>query len=597
MQKKPTSSFAKFLIWKYKHTSERQFINILSAVVGFIAGLAAIFLKNFTYFIKVLLEGRYIGSVHKLFYFAFPVIGLLIVILIKKYVIKKKMGHGIPATLYSISKLKSIMPSRQMWAYLITGPFTVGFGGSVGLEGPTVVTGAAIGSNFGRFFHMNQATRTLLVGAAAAGAISSIFKAPIAGIVFAVEIFSLDLTLFSMVPLLIAATVAVLTSYFFFGDDVLFHYPTQNGAFDFTDALFYSLLGVFTAMVSLYFNKVYFAIGKFFERFDGVYKRLIIGGLLIGVIVFLVPPLYGEGYETVNQLLKGNIQAIVSTNYLNIIIKNEWLIIAFLMGLVIFKVIAMSITFGAGGVGGIFAPTLFTGSVAGYVFAYFTNSLGVLNHQFSTSNFALVGMAGLMAGVMQAPLTAIFLIAEISNGYSLLVPIMITTSISFVIVRHYIPHNIYASQLAKQGKLITHDKDKKVLMLMELDKVIETNFIILNPEMDLGEIVNSAVRKSSRNHFPVVNDEHEFLGIITLDDIRGIMFDTKMYTKLKAASLLQTCPEIINYDTDSMEEVMEKFKVSSAWNLPVIKDGKYFGFISKSRLLSAYRRKLISVTA
>ncbi|RLD29922.1 MAG: chloride channel protein [Bacteroidetes bacterium] len=585
----------RFLIWKYKHIPDRQFIYILSVVIGLLAGLGAVALKNLTHFIQKLLEGGFIKDIHHVFYFIFPIIGLVFVFLTIKYIINKKVGHGIPSTLYAISKQKGIMPRYQMWASLITAPLTVGFGGSVGLEGPTVATGAALGSNFARLFHLNQTARTLLIGCAAAGAMSSIFKAPIAAIIFAVEIFSLELTIASMMPLLLASISAILTSYFFFGDDVLLHFQIQD-KFELNDVLFYILLGISSAIASIYFSKMYFAVDAFFKRFKNPYKRLIIGGVIIGIIVFFIPPLFGEGFETVNNVLKGNIAEVTTNNVFNTVSDNIWIIIALLVGLVTFKVIAMALTFGAGGVGGVFAPTLFTGSISGYVLAMIINYSNIFNHQLSLTNFAMVGMAGLMAGVLQAPLTAIFLIAEITGGYELFIPLMIVASISFLITKKYIPHNIYVSELAKRGELITHDKDKNVLMLLDIDKVIETNFISLYPEMSLGEVVNNAVAKSSRNHFPVVNENNEFLGILTLNDIRSIMFDKNLYETIKVRSLMHSASDIIYYKKDSAEEILNKFKGSGAWNLVVIKDGKYYGFISKSRLLTAYRRQLINFT-
>jgi CIC family chloride channel protein len=595
----PVSSkkiFLKFLKWRYHHISNTQFTNIASAVIGLLAGLGAVILKNLTHFIQNSLEGEFIKEMHQVFYFIFPIIGLLIVLLIIKYAIRKKVGHGIPSTLYAISKQKGIMPRHQMWASLITAPITVGFGGSVGLEGPTVATGAALGSNFARFFHLNQTTRTLLIGAAAAGAMSSIFKAPIAAIVFAVEIFSLELTLASMIPLLLASITAILTSYFFLGDDVLLHFNLVD-KFVLNDVLFFVFLGVVSAMASIYFSKVYFGIGDLFKKLANPYMRLLIGGLLLGVVVYFVPPLFGEGYETINNVLRGNVIDVVGDNIFEVITDNTWLIILFLGGLIAFKIVATSLTFGAGGIGGVFAPTLFTGSITGYVFALIVNSSNFFSHHLSLTNFAMVGMAGLMAGVLQAPLTAIFLIAEITGGYELFVPLMIVASISFIVSKKYIPHNIYASELAKKGQLFTHDKDKNVLMMLDLDKLIEKNFVLLHPEMTLGDVVNKAVAKSSRNHFPVVNDEKEFLGILTINDIRSIMFDKDSYDTVKVGSLMHAASDIIYYEKDSAEEILNKFKRCGAWNLVVIKDGKYFGFISKSRLLTAYRRKLIIVTS
>ncbi len=585
----------KFLKWKYRHISNNQFINIVSAVIGLLAGLAAVTIKNLTHFIQELLEGEFIKEIHSGFYFIFPILGLLIVLLCIKYIVRQPVEHGIPSTLYAISKLKGLIPRRQMWASLLTAPLTVGFGGSVGLEGPTVATGAAIGSNFSRVFHLNQTSRTLLIGAAAAGAMSSIFKAPIAGILFAVEIFSLELTFASMIPLLLASITAILTSYFFFGDEVLLHFQVQD-KFQLTDVTFYILLGVASSLVSIYFSKVYFGVSDFFKRYKNPYKRLMIGGILLGTIVYFVPPLFGEGFVTINNVLKGNIDDVVVNNIFNTASDNIWVIVTLLVGLVLFKVVAMSFTFGAGGVGGVFAPTLFTGSIAGYLIALVINHSNLFTHQLSLTNFAMVGMAGLMAGVLQAPLTAIFLIAEITGGYELFIPLMIVASISFSITKKYIPHNIYTAELARKGQLITHDKDKNVLMMLDIDKVIETNFILLSPDMYLGEIVNNAVAKSSRNHFPVVNEENEFLGILTINDIRSIMFNKSLYDKVKVSSLMHSASDIIYYEKDSAEDILNKFKRTGAWNLVVLKKGKYFGFISKSRLLTAYRRKLIHVT-
>ncbi len=593
MKVQKRTRLTKFLVWRLKHIPHKQFVNIISAVIGLLAGLGAVVLKNLTHLIQQLLEGEFIKEIHQAFYFIFPIIGLLLTLLTIKYIINKKVGHGIPSTLYAISKLKGIMPRHQMWASLITAPLTVGFGGSVGLEGPTVATGAALGSNFSRLFHLNQTTRTLLIGAAAAGAMSSIFKAPIAAIIFAVEIFSLELTIASLIPLLLASITAVLTSYFFLGDDVLLHFQLQD-KFGLRDVLFYILLGVSSAATSIYFSKVYFKISDLFKRINSPYYRLLIGGTLLGILVFFIPPLFGEGYEIINNILKGNIAEVTTNNIFNSVTDNIWIIIAFLVGLVTFKIIATSLTFGAGGIGGVFAPTLFMGSISGYIFASIINYSNLFNHHLSATNFAMVGMAGLMAGVLHAPLTAIFLIAEITGGYELFIPLMIVSSISFLITKKYIPHNIYASELAKRGELITHDKDHAVLTLMDLKKIVETNFIVVSPEMTLKKIVKKAIIISNRNIFPVVNKKTKVLeGIILLDDLRPIMFNKSLYKKVIARELMQNPPAIIYLDEDKMTDVMKKFQDTGAWNLPVVKDNCYVGFVSKSKLLTAYRRKLI----
>lgn len=565
----------------------------MSIVVGLLAGIGAVVLKNLTHLIQHLLEVRVVADYHAAFYFIFPIIGLTLVILAMRYIIRHKVSHGIPSTLYAISKRKGFMRPFQMFGSLITAPITVGFGGSVGLEGPTVATGAAISSNLSRLFHMNQSTRTLLIGCAGAGAMSAIFKAPIAAIVFAVEVFSLDLTLASMVPLLLASVSAVTTSYFFLGSDILLPFKITD-KFAINDIPYYILLGLIAAMVSVYYTKMYALIQEFFEKIASPTKRLLIGGIGLGILIYFIPPLYGEGYEIINNLVQGNPAAALENNFFNLELSSIWVVVMLLAGLVVFKIIASALTFGAGGVGGIFAPTLFMGSIMGNCVAKIINNIGVLNTSVSESNFTLVGMTGLMAGVLHAPLTAIFLIAEVTGGYELFVPLMVTSAISFSLTKYFIPHSVYAMELGRKGELITHNKDHAVLTLMDIDMVVERNFITIYPEMNLGEMVYEAVVKSKRNLFPVLNKKTQALeGIILLDDLRPVMFDQKLYKTVKASELMHSPPGIIDLKADKMTDVMRKFQDTGAWNLPVIKDGAYYGFISKSKLLTAYRRKLI----
>jgi CIC family chloride channel protein len=584
----------KFLIWKYKHVSERQFVYILSILVGFLAGLGTVLLKNLTHYIQLLFELDFFNNYQNSLYFIFPMIGLFLVYVIKQIWLKKHIGHGISSTLYAISKLGGIIPRYNIYAALITAPLTAGFGGSVGLQGPAVSVGAALGSNAARLFHMNTKTRMLLIGCAAAGAMASMFKAPIAAIIFAIEIFSLDIAFTSLVPLLLASVSAVVTSYMFLGTDVLLRFQLAD-KFEINDIGFYAVLGLVTALASVYFSKVFFAITNFFKQFKSRAVRFLIGGLAIGTMLYFIPPLYGEGYGIMNNLLKGDHIAAIGKTPFNLDLSNTWIVIGLLLGIGIFKAIAMTTTFGAGGVGGVFIPTLVMGSVLGNAFAKIINNVG-LDFHVSETNFTLIGMTGLMAGVLHAPLTAIFLIAEITGGYELFVPLMIVSAISFAITKYYVSHSIYTLKLAQRGELMTHDKDKNVLMVLDINKVIETNFIILKPDMKLGAILKNAVAKSSRNHFPVVNDKHEFLGVIRLDDIRHMMFDSDLYDKVTAASLMHADAGIINYDEDKMNDIMDKFKSSGAWNLPVIKSGKYYGYISKSKLLTAYRQQLINFT-
>lgn len=585
-----------FLFWRIKHISNKQFIYLLSMLVGFTSGVGAVLLKNFTHFIQHILESNIIQYYHHAFYFLFPIIGFALVYLIITYVIRNRVSHGIPSTLYAIAKRKGIMKQYQMFGSLLTAPITVGFGGSVGLEGPTVATGAAISSNISRLFHMNQNARNLLIGCAAAGALSSIFKAPIAAIIFAIEVFSLDLTITSLLPLLLASLSAILTSYFFFGNDVLLPFRiTEN--FDLKDIPFFLILGIISALVSMYFTEVYDRIQKLFDQINSNVMRLIIGGVIIGVLVYFIPPLYGEGFDVMNNLIAGDPENALQNNFLGLDLTEFWVVIFLMAGLVMFKIIASAVTFGAGGVGGIFAPTLFMGSIMGNCIARIINKFEIFGLQVSETNFTLVGMAGLMAGVLHAPLTAIFLIAEVTGGYELFIPLMLTSTISFALTKYFYPHSVYTMELGRKGELITHDKDHAVLSLMDIDKVVETNFIPVTGDMTLGQIVHEAVIKSNRNIFPVIHrDTKKLKGIILLDDIRPIMFDRSLYEEVIAKDIMQIPPEVIDLNKDKMISIMKKFQDSNAWNLPVTKDGEYIGFISKSKLLTVYRRKLIDIT-
>jgi CIC family chloride channel protein len=580
------------LIWRYKYISERHFIYVLSILVGFLAGLGTAILKNLTFLIEYILEGKLIKEIHYSLYFIFPIIGLVLVYYIKKKIIKKEIGHGISTTLHAVSKKNGIIERYKIYASLITAPITVGFGGSAGLQGPAVSTGAALGSTVAQMFHMNAKTRMLLIGCATTGAMSSMFKAPVAAIIFAVEIFSLDLAFASLVPLLLASVSAVITSYFFFEKDALLGFKLVDD-FQTKHTFYYILLGLGTGIASVYFSKIYFIITNFFKRIKKPVHRLILGGMAIGVMLYLIPPLYGEGYGLINNLLQGNTLGALKDIPYEVDFTNIWIVISFLLLITIFKAIAMTTTFAAGGVGGIFVPTLVMGSALGNVSAKIINALG---GEVSESNFTLVGMTGLMAGVLHAPLTAIFLIAEITGGYDLFVPLMLVTAISYAFTKYFISNSIYTVELAEKGELITHDKDKNVLMMMQITKLIEKNFMVVHPDMLLGEMLKTAVAKSTRNIFPVLNSNKQFIGIVLLDDLRPIMFDREMYNRVTVDTLMRAAPEIIFYN-DSVEQVMQKFKESGSWNLPVVKNEKYIGFISKSKLLTAYRNKLIEVTA
>jgi CIC family chloride channel protein len=585
--------FSKFLKWRYKNISNKTFTHILAIAVGLLAGLASVTLKNLTYFIQSSLEDGIVFSSNQL-YFILPIIGLAFVFLYVKFVHKEKLEHAVSSILFALSKKKGIIDLKKIYTPLITAPLTVGFGGSVGLLGPAVASGSAISSNLGRILHLNSKTRSLLIACASAGAVASIFQSPIAAIIFAVEIFSIDFAMLSVMPLLLASVSGVLTSYFFLGNEVLFDFSLTDN-FEVEDTLFYVLLGVGTAIASIYFTKMYFGIHKLFEPLKSPKYKLLVGGIAIGIMLYYIPPLYGEGFSFISDLLDGNHLSALGSTPFDDYLSNIWVVIALLFGITVFKAIAMTTTFAAGGAGGIFIPTMVMGSALGNVVAKVINNLG-LGFEVSESNFTLIGMAGLIAGVLHAPLTAIFLIAEITGGYELFVPLMITAAISYLITKNTIKHNIYTRELAEEGALLTHNKDENVLTVMQLEDVIEQNFKTVTPTMFLGEMLHEAVSQSTRNLFPVIDENEALVGIVLLDDIREFMFETSLYRTTTVSTFMHAAPEYIFYGKDNMQQVMKKFQDSSAWNLPVIKDGKYYGFVSKSKLLTAYRRELINFT-
>jgi chloride channel protein, CIC family len=578
----------KFYLWRLKHIQHKHFVLLLSLIVGLLSGLAAVIIKNSVHFIQALLASGFTKDYHNYLYFIFPLVGLFFTVIIIKYIVRRPVGHGIPGVLYSISKKNSIIKSFGIYASIITSALTVGFGGSVGLEGPTVSTGGSLGSNLGRFFKLDYKTTTLLIGCGAVGAMSGIFNAPIAALVFALEVFMFDLTLTSMIPFLVASVSAALTSRMMLGDNVLFNIQIQD-VFLTSDVPFYILLGVFTGLISVYFNKMFWFIEDLFDNLKKPFLRLIIGGSLLGVLIFFIPPLYGEGFVTIKMLFSGNYTSIVNNSLLYDFQDNTIIMLVLLFALMLFKVIASALTFGAGGVGGVFAPSLFVGASGGFLFAKTLNHLGLTN--LSESNFTLVGMAGLIAGVLHAPLTSLFLIAEITSGYELIIPLMITAAIAYLTSKYFVPHSIYNMQLAKRGELITRHKDKAVLTLMNLESEVERDFNIIAPNSTLGDLVK-VVSESTRNLFPVVSDDRVLQGIITLDNIRDIMFKPELYDEVIIESLMVQPIDFIN-SHDNMDVVMDKFSKSNAWNLPVLEHGEYIGFVSKSKLFNAYRKMLI----
>ena len=577
--------YQRFLIWRLKKIGQKQFIILLSALIGLGAGIAAVILKNFVHFIQLLLTEK-LAQPYNYLYFAVPSIGILLTILFIKYINRQPVRHGVPNVLHSISKKNGIINRHNIYSSIIGSSLTVGFGGSAGLEGPTVLTGAAIGSNLGRYFRLNYTQIILLIGCACSGAMAAIFKAPIAAIVFSLEVIMLDLTLVSLVPLLIASLTAALTSYLFLGQNVL--YPVElTEHFIMNEIPYFILLGLLAGLLSVYFTRMYTFITEAFEKIGNTYVRLAIGGLILGLLIFLIPSLYGEGYNNINSCLHGDYSYLFNNTLYE---KFSGSVIAGLIVLffiLALKIVATSVTFGSGGVGGIFAPSLFIGCNLGLFFAKIMNLLKV---DISESNYALIGMAGLIAGVIHAPLTAIFLIAEITGGYELFFPLMIVSTISFVTVRYFTPNSVYTIQLAKRGELLTHDKDHNVLLLMKIDGLIETDFHQVHPDATLGDLVK-IVKKAHRNIFPVVDEDHLFHGIVKMDDIRHIMFESDMYKKTLVRDLM-FMPEYTIAVNESMEEVAKKFQSSNRYNIVVLDNGKYLGFLSRARVFSSYREML-----
>lgn len=571
----------RILAWRTKYISDRQLILILSVVVGLAVGLAAVTIKNLVHLIEVNIKS--VVDTVRYLYIATPIIGILIVIVFIRYINRHPVRHGIPGVLFAISKNWGKIKPHNLYSSVLTSALTVGFGGSVGLEGPTVATGAAIGSNIGRALNLNYKQITLLLGCACAGAMASIFKAPVAAIVFALEVIMLDLTMAAIVPLLLSSVTAVLTSYLFLGPNHLYAF-SQHGEFELNQVVYFIIFGVFMGLVALYFTKVYLFITNKFEKIKDIFVRLLIGGTLLGLIVFFIPSLYGEGYEEINSSLRGQYSFLFDgTLYSNM--DNRVLItISLFLVVLLLKVVATSLTFGAGGVGGIFAPSLFSGAIAGLLFTTVAGEFGI---ELSASNFALVGMAGMIAAVIHAPLTSIFLIAEITKGYELFVPLMIVSTIAYATTKIFVTNSVYTIQLAKRGELITHHKDKAVLTLMNIDELIETDFNIIRPNQIMGDLIE-VIKFAHRNIFPVVEEDGTFRGMIKLDDVRHVMFNSDMYDKVLIRDMMFT-PEDVIFTSDSVEEVALKFQESGSYNIVVIDHGKYLGFISRAKLFSAYR--------
>ena len=581
------SPLTRFLIWRRRHISDTRFVEILSVVIGIFSGLAAVVIKRAVGYIEHLLTKSFAVDIYNYYYFIYPAIGLFLTVVIIKFILKKPVGHGIPNVLYAISKNSGIIRSYQMFASIVTSSLTVGFGGSVGLEGPTVSTGAAIGSNIGRILRLDYRRITLLIAAASAGAMSAIFKAPIAAIVFVLEVLMFDLTLSALVPLLISSVSAALVSYAFMGQFSVYHLQVIE-PFKMTDIPFFIILGFLSGFASLTFTKVYNFMEDTFDKIDTWYKKLILGVAILGVLLFFFPSLYGEGYNVISTSLKGDYSELFNNSMFYAYRNNSIAILLMIMAIIFFKGFATSATFGAGGIGGIFAPSLFVGANTGLFLAEVLIYFGYDHVQ--PSNFALVGMAGVIAGIIHAPLTAIFLIAELTGGYHLFVPLMIVSTLSYSTIKYFFKTSVYTRQLARRGELFTHDKDKRVIKMMNVKDLLETEFKTIGKDATLGELVK-VITQSKRNVFPVVDDDGTFHGVVHLNDIRDVIFKPELYDKVKVESLMHA-PMTSASLNDSMEDVVEKFQKTAQYNMVVLDDGKYVGFVSRAKVFSKYREML-----
>lgn len=573
------------------HTN-KQIILILSLMVGVCTGLSAILLKTLIEEIKHLLTTGFVASETNGLYLIYPAVGILITSLVVRYIIRDDIGHGVTKILYAISMKKARIKSHNRWSSILASSITIGFGGSVGAEAPIVLTGSAWGSAFGKRFHLRANQIMLLVGCGAAGAVAGIFKAPIAGLVFVLEVLMLDLNMGSLIALLLASITSVCVSYAFNGTEPMFEFHLSK-AFSIDIIPGCLVLGLFCGLVSLYFTRMMNWFEGIFGRLGNPWVKFVVGAVVLGVLIFFLPAMYGEGYDVIEQLLNNASASDIMHNTL--FYGRESNLLIYLGLVLVFKVFATTATNGGGGCGGTFAPSLFLGCIAGYIYANLWNmALGLPpghTGSLSSMNCALYGMAGVMSGVMHAPLTGIFLIAELTGGYDLFVPLMIVAVISYLTIQVFEPHSIYAMRLARKGELLTHDKDKAILTVLQLTSLLEKDFKTVEPDMQLGEFIH-VISKSHRAIFPVVDKGGKFLGVVSLDSVRLYIFRSELYKRYQVRSFMKEPPALLS-SFDTLSVVTKKFEETNAWNLPVVdKEGKYLGFVSRSGLFNSYRRTL-----
>ncbi|MEN8225251.1 MAG: chloride channel protein [Bacteroidota bacterium] len=581
----------RFLIWRQAHISDRYFIIILSALIGFLSGMAAYFLKSVVFYIEDLLTAEFRIQSLNYWYAVYPAIGIFLTIILLKFLIRDKDTHGIPRILYVISRLDGKMKFRKVFSSLFGSSLTAGFGGSIGLESPIISSGASIGSSIAQGLRLNYRYTTLLIGCGAAGAIASIFTTPIAAVIFSLEVLMLDLTTASIIPLLMASVTGAITTKLLLAENMLVHFKVTQ-EFAVSDIPFFVLLGILAGLLSLYFNRMHFAIAKQAGKISNIWVRAAICGVALGLLIFIFPTLYGEGYDTISMIVSGNSAELLNNSFFYSYRDHAWVFIVLIVGMMLLKVIATTLTTEGGGIGGIFAPSAVTGGFMGFAFARFVNDLKLFA-PLHEGNFTLVGMAGVLGGVLHAPLTAIFLIAEMTSGYELIVPLMLATAISFFTIKTFDPHSIFTRQLALRGDLISKDKDQTVLTVLNIKSVIDRDITTIGKDGTLGDLTH-VIAKSKRNMFPVVDKKQRFLGVIDMNDIRADMFDPAKYDTPLQHYIIQPLDHVSS--TDSMKAVMHKFNKTGYYNLPVIDNGKYVGFVSRAHVLNAYRQTLKDVS-
>ena len=587
-----SSFYDKLVEWRERYISEKHLVLLLSFFVGAFSAAAAALLKSLIHLIQWFVETQLIGVDRTWWYLITPMIGITLAALFVRYVVRDDISHGITKILYAISQRKSIIKAHNMWSSVVGSGLTIGFGGSVGAEAPIVLTGAAIGSNLAKAFRLDQKTMMLMIGCGAAGAIGGIFKAPIAGLVFTLEVLMMDLTMTSVAPLLISSVTATAISYILTGVQPMFPLDTTE-PFLVQRIPWYLVLGAICGLTSLYFTRGMHRLEQWLKQTTGnMWLKLLVGGATLSILIFLFPPLYGEGYDVIRQLINGDSLSALQYSpfepYLATV-NPHLIILTYFAAIILLKIVASVATNGGGGVGGIFAPSLFMGAIVGFVTARIMNLSGL---SVPETSFALVGMAGLMSGVMHAPLTGLFLIAELTGGYHLFMPLMIVSVISYLTIMLFEPHSLYAMRLAQKGELLTHNKDRNVLTLLKMDNVLETDLKTVSPEMKLGELVK-VIAESKRNIFPVIDHDGRLRGILLLDEVRNIMFQPRLYNRFTVSQLMTSPAAILRFDMP-MEKVMETFEDTGAWNLPVVDDHRrYMGFVSKSKIFNSYRHVLV----